>query len=339
MQDVQDNLIIIKHDQAVGSGFIAKMGDKYYIITNQHVILGANRITFHTVSGRQLSPRRVEVAATRDIARLELSDVQDGFEITGQADMYMPIAVFGNSQGAGVATELYGKVTGIGNDRIEIDAEFVTGNSGSPVITADGQVTGIASYVKYGSDDHTGTNTEFKDKARRFAYRINGTRWQSVNWRDYNKHYGIPLRKNEALISSIFDIVQNWYRDPFTKITIEKHPVQDLCRWSTEHNHMVNRIIRTLDKGRASEYELGNTNKRIRKDLVDSAETLSEICTSNARKMRMLATQRNLNGYLKDQFLQLSYSLEEASETLEEFRDELASLNYFEFEEDPSTED
>ncbi|MCF7848057.1 MAG: serine protease [Kiritimatiellales bacterium] len=328
--DIQNKLVIIRHAEAVGSGFLAKIGDKHYILTNQHVILGADNISFKTIDGVELRPRRVELAATRDIVRLELEG-QDGFQISGEANMGMPIAVFGNSEGAGVATELYGEVTGVGSDRIEVSAEFVSGNSGSPVLTKDREAVGIASYVKFARKNETNADTEFEDKTRRFAYLIDGTRWESVDWRNYNEKYGMPFRQNEALIDSIFDIVNTWYQDPFSKVTVDDHPIFDLQRWSTAHNHMVNRIVRLNDKGRATPNELNNTNKMIRKDLKDSADSLSEICKSNARKMKFLSGQKELNGYLKERFEQYAYSMEYAAQLIDKHGDKLSSINYFSF--------
>ena len=58
------------------------------------------------------------------------------------------IVVLGNSGGGGVVTKLEGKLVGIGPDRIEVSAEFIPGNSGSPIIhVPTGKVIGIATYL------------------------------------------------------------------------------------------------------------------------------------------------------------------------------------------------
>jgi S1-C subfamily serine protease len=146
--DIRDHLVVIEHENGTGSGFVAKMGDHYYIFTNQHVIFGAHKISFKSVSGKQLRPKKVELSATRDMARL-LLDTDEGLAVSGNIEMDAPIALFGNSDGAGVATELYGRINGIGGELIEVSADFVSGNSGSPVLNLDQEVIGIASYVRF----------------------------------------------------------------------------------------------------------------------------------------------------------------------------------------------
>jgi hypothetical protein len=57
------------------------------------------------------------------------------------------IAVVGNRQGAGVATQVSGQLDGIGPNRIEVDAQFEAGDSGSPIFdVTTQQVIGVATY-------------------------------------------------------------------------------------------------------------------------------------------------------------------------------------------------
>ena len=79
--DISDRLVVIKHELGTGSGFIAAMDGKTYLFTNQHIILGAEKISFTTVSGEKLRPRKVKLSTTRDIARLLLSDETEGFSL------------------------------------------------------------------------------------------------------------------------------------------------------------------------------------------------------------------------------------------------------------------
>lgn len=328
--DVQESLVVIEHEHAVGSGFIAKMDDRYYIFTNQHVILGGNRIRFKTASGKTLKPQKVELSAKRDIARL-LIDTDSGLEITDTAEVDAPIGVFGNSDGAGVATELYGQVTSIGNEVVEVSADFVSGNSGSPVLNQDKQVIGIASYVSFSVDERTKKGKEPKVQTRRYCYRLTGTKWQSVNWKQYNEKYGTAYLKNEAVIDEIFDIIWEWFNNPFTTVSTDNLPEAGFLKWAKNHNHAVNRIERMAEQGSATKKELDNTNKRIRKDLIDSAQTISKICDQRARQMRFFSQQKELTGFLREHFIRLAERLDNASKLLDEFAKDLESFNYFRF--------
>ncbi len=335
--DIADKIVIIECEGArggsAGSGFIAKMNGKPYIFTNQHVIMGADKIAFTTASGQRLAPKSVELSSERDIARLEV-DAQDGLEIGPTVAMGIPVAVFGNSEGAGVATELYGTVNGVGAELVETSAEFVSGNSGSPVLNLDRQVLGIASYVRVSRKHAMKEGTEFENKTRRFCYRLTGVEWQAVNWKQYNDKFGKTCVANEALVDSIFDIIQDWFKDPFSKVAADDHPDTELRKWSSSHNLMVNRIVRLNDKGRATPHELDNTNKQIRKDIGDSAATLSAACKQRSRQMRLLATQRDLSGYLRGEFEGYAASLDNAAAAIDRFGAKLSDINFFSFKDE-----
>ncbi len=326
--DVADRIVTVScqssRGRSSGSGFIAKMNGKTYLFTNQHVILGADKISFKTTTGKSLRPRGVQVSTTLDIARLPLEET-DGLVISKNMAMDAPIAVFGNSEGGGVATELYGKITNIGAEVVEVSADFVSGNSGSPVLNLDREVIGIASYVSWNTGDEDGSKTQ------RFCYRLTNSKWQSINWKKYNDKYGKLHRDNQELVDSIFEIVDTWYANPFNRMSADGHPDSGLQKWSTSHNHMINRIGRMREKGRATHHELDNVNKQIRKDMLDSAEDLSTVCRNRARQMRLLAKQKELTGYLRDEFNSFADRLEKNANYIDTYGNTLSKKDFFSF--------
>ena len=327
--DIQGNLVVVEHDRGVGSGFIAKMGGRHYIFTNQHVILGAKKIQFKTVSGKTLKPKRVELSMTRDIARL-LLDTDSGLEVSSSPKTGIPIGVFGNSDGAGVATELYGKVTSVSSDLIEISADFVLGNSGSPVLNTDKEVLGIASFLRFSNDKKKKDDDEPDTITRRFCYRLTDLEWKAVNWKKYNENYGFFFVENDALTDEIFEVIWSWFSNPFTKVSTENLPDSDLIKWAKNHNQVVSRIER-ISNTRITQHKLDNTNKQIRKDLIDSANVLSAVCAKRERQMRLFSSQKELTGFMQDKFLRLSKRLGNASKQLDGFAEDLQGLNYFSF--------
>lgn len=236
--DIRDHLVVIEHENGMGSGFVAKMDGHSYIFTNQHVIFGANKISFKSVSGKQLRPKKVELSATRDMARL-LLDTDEGLAISGNIEMDAPVGVFGNSDGAGVATELYGRINGIGGELVEVSADFVSGNSGSPVLNLNQEVIGVASYVRFSGNSRTKEGTQFENKTRRFCYRITGSRWLAVNWGKYNKKYGTLYLENEQLISCLEEIYASWTDDLTTGVQLNANSDRQILSWSQTHNALI----------------------------------------------------------------------------------------------------
>ena len=94
-------------------------------------------------------------------------------------DIGETITILGNSDGRGVVTEIRGHILGVGPQQIEVDAPFVVGNSGSPVLNRAGRVVGVASYLRNFRDnaDWSKKNTRYNG-IRRFALRLSGIRWQ-----------------------------------------------------------------------------------------------------------------------------------------------------------------
>jgi hypothetical protein len=328
--DVDKFLVIVscssERGRSSGSGFVATMNGKPYLFTNQHVIMGSDKITFKTASGKTLKPRGVELASNLDIARLLLAPETETLEISDTVSMDMPIAVFGNSEGGGVATELYGKVNSIGSDRIEVSADFVSGNSGSPVLNLDKEVIGIASYVSWK------TNKKDETVTKRFCYRFKGEQWGAVNWKKYNDAYGKQYRETEALIESIIDIISSWYVKPSGRIDADSHPVPGLRTWSRDHNKMVNKIEDMLDQGQCTQDELDRINRKVRNDLMNSADDLSKVCKDRARALRMLnAKKKGMSGFLHNEFDKFSERLDNVARNIDKYGDSLDKYNYFHF--------
>lgn len=183
----QRALVIITTSRGTASGFVLEMDGKKYLVTNEHVLRGG-KPTAKLLTGHQLRWKQVEIADDKDLARLELheSDADSLPFSAHQPNMGDRVFVFGNSEGGGVATSLAGKILGVGPDQIEIDAAFVQGNSGSPILGTDGTVYGVATYVTQSPDpnDWVKKGTRFTE-VRRFGLRMAGTRWVALSWKDY----------------------------------------------------------------------------------------------------------------------------------------------------------
>ena len=183
-KDYLKSVVVIEGDHMVGTGFLAEFKGKRVIFSNAHVLFGNRILRFRTVAGKELQHTRINICRDRDIVAYELLENaedltwlgihQDMGNVTNQET----VVVFGNSAGAGVVTTLRGKMLGIGPDKIEIDAAFVEGNSGSPIIAYPyNAVVGMATYATQTPEvDWTTLSTRFVE-VRRFGVRIDNVGW------------------------------------------------------------------------------------------------------------------------------------------------------------------
>ena len=174
-------LVVISSDHSEGSGFIAEMRGRTFLISNIHVLGAARGASIQTLDGEVITlPSHGYISRKRDIAivpiewegaTLPLSQSLSFDEVgIGQA-----VTVIGNSDGARVGSRLKGKVTGIGPNELQVSAKFVPGNSGSPIVHDElGKVVAIASHLKDFSVKSKWTEDSEQADIRRFGYRLDG---------------------------------------------------------------------------------------------------------------------------------------------------------------------
>ena len=178
----KDKLAVIVAGTKAGTGFILREGNRCWLYTNAHVIGNAApgdvRATLLNSTVLTLGP--CQRAQGLDLVRFALSGPLPAFAPERNVpDIGEPITILGNSDGRGVVTEMRGHILGVGPLQVEVDAPFVAGNSGSPVLNRAGRVVGVASYLRnFRNDaDWSKKNTRYNG-VRRFALRLSGIRWQ-----------------------------------------------------------------------------------------------------------------------------------------------------------------
>jgi serine protease Do len=145
-----------------GSGFIidAKKG---YIVTNNHVIDGAQKITVDLSDGRNLEAKVVGADPRTDLAVLQISDTKNLTAVklgdSSKLEVGEPVVAIGNPGGAEFARSVTTGVVSATNRTLDIqgeasfnliqtDAAINPGNSGGPLVDYQGLVIGINS-AKY----------------------------------------------------------------------------------------------------------------------------------------------------------------------------------------------
>ncbi len=136
---------------ALGSGFI--ISEDGYIVTNNHVIAEADRITIEFYEGGTAEAKVVGTDPKTDIALLKV-DVEDKlpfvtFGDSDQARVGDWVLAVGNPLGqgfsvsAGIISARNRALRGTYDDFIQTDAAINRGNSGGPLFNMDGEVIGV----------------------------------------------------------------------------------------------------------------------------------------------------------------------------------------------------
>jgi len=142
--------------QAMGSGFIIDANG--YIVTNNHVVEGANKISAKLPNGREFTAKLVGADEATDVALLKVDGVTDLPTVAFGDDRRVRVGdwvvAVGNPFGLG-GTVTAGIVSSIGRDIgngpytdfIQIDAPINQGNSGGPTFDLSGRVIGVNSAI------------------------------------------------------------------------------------------------------------------------------------------------------------------------------------------------
>lgn len=306
--EVENNLVILNCESGgteySGCGFIALMNGNPYLLTSQHIILGADSIKFASPTGRTIRPRSIELSESRDIARMALPE-GDAFALSRSPSMDAPVGVFGSTPEQ-LQVSFFGSITGVGAEIVEVSADFTEKHSGSPILSPAKEVVGMASHVRASSKHAMKKGTKFENKSRRFCYRLDGVKWKAVNWKRFNKDYGTPYREGNIFIDGLIEILNSWADEPFDPIHLEEETERTLVDWASTHNKVVGNGIRndTFQRKQYAEYS-------------ESTRQLADACRSRARKTRMLAQQRGLTEFLCKEYDMQAGTLEYFAKTVD----------------------
>ncbi|MGX9351561.1 DegQ family serine endoprotease [Shimia sp. W99] len=150
-QDRQGNGDRPRRTSALGSGFV--ISEDGYVVTNNHVIEGADEILIEFYSGEELPAKVIGTDKNTDIALLKVeSDKPLPFVSFGDSDTARVgdwVIAMGNPLGqgfsvsAGIVSARNRALSGSYDDYIQTDAAINRGNSGGPLFNMDGEVVGV----------------------------------------------------------------------------------------------------------------------------------------------------------------------------------------------------
>jgi serine protease Do len=167
--------------RGVGSGFIVSA--KGYILTNEHVIEGATRITVGLQSGEKYRGKIVGIDEETDVAVIKIETSQD-----------LPTVTLGDSNSAEVGDWVLAMGSPFGLDQtvtagiiskkeretpyftsfqrfLQTDAAINRGNSGGPLVNMRGEVIGVNSQIATSTGDYNGIGFALPANEANFVYR------------------------------------------------------------------------------------------------------------------------------------------------------------------------
>ncbi|WP_372809231.1 trypsin-like peptidase domain-containing protein [Pontiella sp.] len=299
-EQMKNVLVNIDLEEGTVCGFIANMDGKPYVLTNTQLISGHHRFTLSTLSGTMLRPTRIELSATRDLARIQVeSDAGLKLAAAVSDDTEVMLAGFTSSQSS--YSETGGIVQNANEERFDITADFGKENCGSPILTAKMEVCGIASNIDY----YTNSGISWGPATRNFIYRIEGDSWFSPNWKQYDTLFGKPLRDADSFRQQVYGLASNWMKNLKSRIETEEDVPLEVERWIKQHNGMVG----NLEDKRGSKKKGTDPNKSFQKDFSDSCNALVDMCEAKARSLTFVAEQKNATPFTSNQFLWRSREL------------------------------
>ena len=140
-----------RRSQALGSGFV--ISEDGYIVTNNHVIEGADEIEIEFFSGNRLKAEVIGIDKNTDIALLKVKpETPLAFVSFGDSDLMRVgdwVMAMGNPLGqgfsvsAGIVSARKRALSGSYDDFLQTDAAINRGNSGGPLFNMDGEVIGV----------------------------------------------------------------------------------------------------------------------------------------------------------------------------------------------------
>ena len=160
IEEVIESVVSVRTDRSAGSGFI--VDSRGYLVTNSHVIQGANFVMVQTFDGEEYGASVVGLDAFTDLALLKIDGFFESINFADSDDVQIGEKVIAIGNPLGLSFTVTEGIVSAKERRgpngleayIQTDVTLNPGNSGGPLISKEGKVIGINNF-KIG-----GLNTE-----------------------------------------------------------------------------------------------------------------------------------------------------------------------------------
>ncbi|MDK3071869.1 Do family serine endopeptidase [Sedimentitalea sp. JM2-8] len=209
-----------RRSSALGSGFV--ISEDGYVVTNNHVIDGADEILVEFFSGDELPATVVGTDPNTDIALLKVEPEEPlPFVSFGDSDLARVgdwVIAMGNPLGqgfsvsAGIVSARNRALSGTYDDYIQTDAAINRGNSGGPLFNMDGEVVGVNTAILSPNGGSIGIGfsmasnvvTRVVDQLKEFGETRRG--WLGVRIQDVTEDVAEAMGLEEAAGALVTDV-------------------------------------------------------------------------------------------------------------------------------------
>nr|WP_245990378.1 Do family serine endopeptidase [Tabrizicola piscis] len=216
-----------QRSEALGSGFV--ISEDGFIVTNNHVIEGADEITIEFFSGKKLPAKLIGTDPKTDIAVLKVEAGEPlPFVTFGNSDLMRVgdwVMAMGNPLGqgfsvsAGIVSARGRELSGSYDDYLQTDAAINRGNSGGPLFNMDGQVIGVNTAILSPTGGSIGIGfsmasnvvTKVVDQLKQFGETRRG--WLGVRIQDVTPDVAEAMGLAEAAGALVTEVPEGPARD------------------------------------------------------------------------------------------------------------------------------
>lgn len=211
-----------RRSNALGSGFV--VSEDGYVVTNNHVIEGADEIRVEFFNGKELPAEVIGTDPNTDIALLKVEGDEAlpfvSFADSDTARVGDWVLAMGNPLGqgfsasVGIVSARNRALTGSYDDYIQTDAAINRGNSGGPLFNMDGGVVGVNTAILSPSGGSIGIGfsmasnvvSRVVDQLKEFGETRRG--WLGVRIQDVTEDVAEAMGLDKAAGALITDVLE-----------------------------------------------------------------------------------------------------------------------------------
>jgi serine protease Do len=217
----------MQRSEALGSGYIISADG--YVVTNNHVIEGADDITVETFGGKNYKAKLIGRDPKTDVAVLKIDATEPlPFVSFGDSDQMRVgdwVVAMGNPLGqgfsvsAGIVSARGRELSGTYDDFLQTDAAINKGNSGGPLFNVNGEVIGMNTAILSPSGGSIGIGfsmasnvvSKVVDQLKEFGETRRG--WLGVRIQDVSQDVADAMGLAEAKGALVTDVPEGPGKD------------------------------------------------------------------------------------------------------------------------------